>query len=110
MDRRDFFTLTIKRFSDSGKSSQKFFAGLAPYTGSWTVNEVSHLLKRTMFGAKKAEDASIPFKTYPEWKWTHPTYVIESSRKLTDFKTVEIDPSQRMADIERKNNKMDITW
>lgn len=31
------------------------FAGLAPYTGSWTVNEVTHLLKRTMFGAKKAD-------------------------------------------------------
>jgi hypothetical protein len=31
------------------------FSGLAPYTGSWTVNEVTHLLKRTMFGAKKSD-------------------------------------------------------
>lgn len=31
------------------------FAGLTPYSGNWTVNEVSHLLKRTMFGAKKSD-------------------------------------------------------
>ena len=30
-------------------------ASLAPYTGVWTTNEVIHLLKRTMFGAKKAD-------------------------------------------------------
>ena len=55
MDRKVFFTLTRKRFSAGGKTSQKFFAGLTPYSGSWTVNEVTHLLKRTMFGAKKAD-------------------------------------------------------
>lgn len=37
------------------RSSKRMFAGLAPYTGNWTVNEVTHLLKRTMFGAKKAD-------------------------------------------------------
>ncbi len=47
MDRREFF----KR----SRSRKKMFAGLAPYAGSWTVNEVTHLLKRTMFGAKKAD-------------------------------------------------------
>jgi len=72
--------------------------------------EMHYVPAYLMFGAKKAEDASITFKTYPAWKWTHPTYVIESSRKLTDFKAVEIDPSLRMADVDRKNNKMDITW
>ena len=28
-------------------------SGLTPYTGSWTISEVKHLLKRTMFGAKR---------------------------------------------------------
>ena len=55
MDRRDFFTLTRKRFAAREKASQKFFAGLAPYAGSWTINEVTHLLKRTMFGANKSD-------------------------------------------------------
>lgn len=52
MDRREFFKTTQKR-------SRAFYrntaTGLNPYTGSWTINEVSHLLKRTMFGAKKAD-------------------------------------------------------
>ena len=58
MDRKDFFktitrnrTASFKRLS----SSMFFFSGLNPYTGNWTMNEVSHLLKRTMFGAKKAD-------------------------------------------------------
>lgn len=34
---------------------QTAFSGLAPYTGQWTENEIIHLLKRTMFGAKKQD-------------------------------------------------------
>jgi len=30
-------------------------SGLMDYSGNWTQNEVSHLLKRTMFGAKKSD-------------------------------------------------------
>jgi len=58
MDRRAFFNLRRNRLGAARKAgglSRKFFAGLNPYAGTWTVNEVSHLLKRTMFGAKKAD-------------------------------------------------------
>jgi uncharacterized protein (DUF1800 family) len=30
-------------------------SGIAPYTGAWTSDEVAHMLKRTMFGAKKQD-------------------------------------------------------
>ncbi|HYM93915.1 MAG TPA: DUF1800 domain-containing protein, partial [Chitinophagaceae bacterium] len=56
MDRRDF--LTVKRrkvapeFNGSAAPSRPT-SGIDPYAGSWTQNEVTHLLKRTMFGAKK---------------------------------------------------------
>lgn len=63
-----------------------------------------------MFGAKPVEEPSIPRNVYEPWKWTHPTYVFEIDRKITDLKVVTIDPSERMADIERKNNKLDIPW
>lgn len=52
MDRRDFFKITGRK---KEMRSRPVFAGLAPYNGNWTVNEVSHLLKRTMFGAKKSD-------------------------------------------------------
>ena len=58
MDRKDFLkTIARKRVSsfNRNRSNRFFFSGLSPYTGNWTANEVSHLLKRTMFGAKKTD-------------------------------------------------------
>ncbi len=62
------------------------------------------------FGIKTAEAGQTPRTVYAPWKWTHSTHEIASKRKLTDIVTVEIDPSQRMADIERKNNKLELKW
>ncbi len=57
MDRRDF--LTAKKSKKSGAvtftSPARTLSGINPYTGPWTTNEVIHLLKRTMFGAKKVD-------------------------------------------------------
>lgn len=53
MDRRDFFKLARKAGTAGKKKGM--FSGLNPYAGNWTTNEVMHLLKRTMFGAKKAD-------------------------------------------------------
>lgn len=56
MDRRDF--LTAKRKSQTVFLPEKNFrtqSGLNPYQGTWTKNEVQHLLKRTMFGSTKAD-------------------------------------------------------
>lgn len=54
MDRRDFLTARRKTPPVSAPKKDKSFrtnSGLSPYTGSWTRNEVAHLLKRTMFGS-----------------------------------------------------------
>lgn len=40
--------------------------GLSPYTGSWTENEVIHLLKRTTFGAKRADINYFKAKTFQQ--------------------------------------------
>lgn len=63
-----------------------------------------------MFGEKPAEEGQEPRKVYEAWKWTHPTYIINTNRKLTDIASVEIDPSQRMADVDRRNNKLELKW
>lgn len=63
-----------------------------------------------MFGQKPAEEGQAGRKVYEAWKWTHPTYMISSSRKLSDITSVEIDPSHRMADINRKDNKLELKW
>ena len=61
-----------------------------------------------MFGEKPAEDMQANRKVYDAWKWTHANYQITTSKKLTDIISVEIDPSQRMADVNRKDNKLEL--
>jgi uncharacterized protein (DUF1800 family) len=58
MDRRDFLTATKskpKKIVAPLVSPARTLSGINPYNGAWTTNEVIHLLKRTMFGAKKAD-------------------------------------------------------
>ena len=72
--------------------------------------EIAYIPQYFMFGEKPIEDKSIPRITFEAWKWTHPTYIVEMKRSLTDIKIAEIDPSKRMADVDRKNNKLELTW
>lgn len=73
-------------------------------------SELHYIPLDLMYGKKPVEDANIPRKEYAAWKWTSETYVAETDRKLTDITVIEIDPSQRMADVERKNNKLELKW
>jgi hypothetical protein len=58
-----------------------------------------------MFASKLAED-TIPRVIHYEWRWTHPSYTFNIDKKITDIKSIEIDPSYRMADFTRFNNKL----
>ena len=62
-----------------------------------------------MYGEKSAEDAT-PRTVHAPWKWTHEVYTVVCDRKLADIKLLEIDPSQRMADVNRNNNKLSLAW
>ena len=72
--------------------------------------EMAYIPLYSMFGEKPVEDPSMPRTSFEPWKWTSPTYTFEVNHRLLDFKTVEIDPSQRMADVDRKNNKLELHW
>ncbi len=72
--------------------------------------EVAYIPQYFMFGEKPVEDTAIPRTTFEGWKWTSPTYTFELNHRLTDIKVVEIDPTQRMADVDRKNNKLELNW
>ena len=74
------------------------------------TKELHYIPLDLQFGEKPVEDAAIPRKTYAPWKWTHATYVISTARKLNTMQQVDIDPSQRMADIDRKNNLLKLDW
>ena len=55
MDRREFFTATRRSAPTSTAQPPRTLSGIDAYTGPWTEHEVAHLLKRTMFGAKRAD-------------------------------------------------------
>jgi hypothetical protein len=63
-----------------------------------------------MFGSKKNETPEVVRQVFAPWKWTHTTYTVEFDRRLTDLTLAEIDPSQRMADVNRRNNKLELKW
>lgn len=69
------------------------------------TRELHYIPLDLMYGDKQAED-TIPRIVHSEWKWTHPEYVFRTPRSIKDMKIIEIDPSQRMADINRVNNKL----
>lgn len=74
------------------------------------TKELHYIPMSLMYGEKPVEDAAISRKIYEPWKWTHSTYIIETDKRLIDFSVVEIDPSLRLADIERKSNKLELKW
>jgi len=57
-----------------------------------------------MRGEKKQEWPDLKVVTNPDWTWTHPTYLLKINVPLANIKSLEIDPSKRMADMERDNN------
>ncbi|MEP6713170.1 MAG: M1 family metallopeptidase [Ferruginibacter sp.] len=72
--------------------------------------EIHYVPLNLMFGAKPDENIAQKFIVHDEWRWTHPLYVLEIKAKLSNLKKVEIDPTKRMADTERKNNLLELNW
>jgi len=59
---------------------------------------------RMMRGHKPQELADAAYTVAEDWPWTHPTYELIVEEALDQIESIEIDPSQRMADINRENN------
>lgn len=75
-----------------------------------STKELHYIPMDLMYGEKPNEKSSIKRVVYPAWNWTGETYIVETDHPLTDIIAAEIDPSQRMADIDRKNNKLELNW
>lgn len=62
-----------------------------------------------MRGAKTAEEG-IEYALAPDWMWVAPSYELKLPFPVESITSVEIDPSLRMADIDRTNNKKEAPW
>jgi len=59
---------------------------------------------RIMRGAKEAEKGMDDYTVVEDWPWTFPQYELNIDVDMDDIESIEIDPSRRMADIDRSNN------
>lgn len=66
-------------------------------------SEIHHIPLGIMRGSKE-ESFSIDFITENDWYWTHPLYSLHLEKPITDIQYIEIDPSLRLADMDRSNN------
>jgi len=68
-------------------------------------DKIMHYMPLTMMhGRKENEDKSVKLVNQPAWPWTHPHYQLEIDIPADQIVSIEIDPSFRMADIDRTNN------
>ncbi|MEO6730469.1 MAG: M1 family metallopeptidase [Ferruginibacter sp.] len=74
------------------------------------TTEMHYVPLNLMYGAKPSENSGEKRVTDEPWKWTHPTYIVAFKRRLTDLKRVEIDPTKRMADVDQRNNMLQLNW
>lgn len=64
--------------------------------------EYYHIPLRMTYGSK-VEGESV--KVLGEWPWTNETYSFTINQKMKSIVKVEIDPSLRLADVDRTNNE-----
>jgi hypothetical protein len=74
------------------------------------TKELAYIPMYLMFGTKPEEEKNVPRTVFPAWKWTHDTYTFDLTKRIATIKVIEIDPSKRMADVEQRNNRLEIPW
>lgn len=70
--------------------------------------ELFYIPMRIMRNTKAHERSDVSRTIKADWPWVNPTYTVEIESPASDIKRIEIDPSERMADIDRENNIIEI--
>lgn len=73
------------------------------------TSEILYIPLRIMRGEKPVENEEVPRLTMEAWPWTYPTYGVTVNRPLDEIARIEIDPTERMADVDRSDNVFDNT-
>jgi hypothetical protein len=101
----------IKTVEDKGNETHVTLEriGLMPMpqevlvTYSSGEQELFYIPLRIMRG-EKPDNGEYSRTTLDDWPWVFPTYLMVIPGSVDDIERIEIDPSQRMADINKANN------
>ena len=73
------------------------------------TKELFYLPLRIMRGQKPNDQYTDVQRTVKEdWPWVYPSYTLKIDKPVSEITRLEIDPSHRLADINRKNNVFDV--
>lgn len=78
-------------------------------TYSDSTQEILYIPMNETIGNKPAEDHSVLRIEMETWAWVDPIYTLKINKPATEVAFIEIDPSMRMADVDRRNNLVDLT-
>lgn len=67
------------------------------------TKEIFYIPLRMMYGKKPAENDT-KRTVLEDWQWVNPTYNFEIPTAAANIKTITIDPTERLADIDKSNN------
>ncbi len=73
------------------------------------TKELFYIPLSETLGNKPVEDEHVLRNDLVAWPWVNPAYTARINRKPEEIASIEIDPSERMADVNRKNNKVELT-
>lgn len=73
------------------------------------TKEIHYIPLDLMLGSKPAEN-STPRIVHPEWNWTNRMYNVVFDKRLSELKSVDIDPTRRMADVNVRDNELKLNW
>ena len=119
---REYFVQTTKTINYSissvGKSDKKITEvklrkdGLMPMPVDLKVTEtngdVTYItIPLQMMRGAKTTDGGNTYEVYPDWPWTNEEYTLELPIKSKKIASIEIDPSQRLADVDKERNLME---
>jgi hypothetical protein len=71
--------------------------------------ELYYIALNETLGNKPVENDKILRNDLVAWPWVNPTYTVRINRPAEEIATMEIDPTMRMADINRENNRIELT-
>ncbi|RZS96708.1 M1 family metallopeptidase [Cecembia calidifontis] len=73
-------------------------------------SQESIYLPLVIMRGEKPEEAGMPKRVLTQkWPWTSYTKDVVLARPISDIRSVEIDPSYRLADVNRSNNKFEVS-
>jgi hypothetical protein len=68
------------------------------------TRELYYIPLNETLGNKSSEGKTVNRIELTTWNWVNPSYQVNINKPVQQIKSIEIDPSMRMADVDRKNN------